>query len=277
MEVALHGGVGVDVGFEVLEVLSFLRQLASECDREGSVAETGLVTKQKQTIHGAQIPIPIHSRASLLTAQNPTTCLASLFNSPAPAPSESARPSLLRPTLHHPLARALAGLDSSNTMDSSRSSLLDDDYDSYPPHTRLPNEQVLELYAELTLQGEYHLLPYEELWKARRPFLESKGYELRPRYSEHWWPSWIGTNINPFFCEDSIDSCVRISFFTIPLSFHRPRRCVPRSATQTQRNLFAKSRVPSPVFRDPCPVSRRTSVVPRSAPSASSSRQKRAT
>lgn len=104
-------------------------------------------------------------------------------------------------------------------MDSSRSSLLDDDYDTYPAHTRLPNEQVLELYAELTLQGEYHLLPYEEDWKARRPFLESKGYELRPRYTEDWWPSWIGTDINPFFCEDSIDSSVRLSYSPIPI-FH---------------------------------------------------------
>ena len=106
-------------------------------------------------------------------------------------------------------------------MDSSRSSLLDDDYVNYPVHTRLPNEQVLELYAELTLQGEYHLLPYEEDWKARRPFLESKGYELRPRYTEDWWPSWIGTDINPFFCEDSIDSCVRILFcLFVFVSFH---------------------------------------------------------
>lgn len=104
-------------------------------------------------------------------------------------------------------------------MDSSRTSL-DGDYDAYPAHTRLPNEQVLELYAELTLQGAYHLLPYEEDWKARRPFLESRGYELRPRYSQDWWPSWIGTNINPFFCEDSIDSCVRyVSIFYFILLF----------------------------------------------------------
>lgn len=142
-----------------------------------------------------------------------------------PIPSHSLPPSPTR-------ARELAGLDSGATasldhpthnqprMDSSRSSLLDEDYDNYPPHTRLPNEQVLELYAELTLQGEYHLLPYEEAWKSRRPFLESKGYELRPRYSEDWWPSWIGTDINPFFCEDSIDSCVRIVHFRFRFHFH---------------------------------------------------------
>ena len=98
-------------------------------------------------------------------------------------------------------------------MDSSGSSFLDDDYDKYPAHTRLPNEQVLDLYAELTHQGEYDLLPYEKDWKARRPYLESKGYELRPRYTEDWWPSWIGTDINPFFCEDSIESSVRSFIF----------------------------------------------------------------
>lgn len=156
---------------------------------------------------------------SCMTAQNPTTYpnlslqpsqVQARFQfrvtpSPLPPPPASSLVSTSHPA-SSPLPAAAA------SMDSSRSSLLDDDYDNYPAHTRLPNEQVLELYAELTLQGEYHLLPYEEDWKARRPFLESKGYELRPRYNEDWWPSWIGTDINPFFCEDSIDSCVRFIF-----------------------------------------------------------------
>jgi hypothetical protein len=133
-------------------------------------------------------------------------------------------------------------------MDSSRTSLLDDDYDNYPTHTRLPNEEVLELYAELTLQGEYHLLPYEEAWKARRPFLESKGYELRPRYSEDWWPSWIGTDINPFFCEDSIDSCVRINFnfhfFIFPKFPKIPRNPFLPSFAKAKK----KKKTPPPSF-----------------------------
>ena len=165
---------------------------------------------------------------SCMTAQNPTTYpnlslqpsqVQARFQfrvTPSPLPPPPA--SSLVSTSHSASSSLPAAAAS---MDSSRSSLLDDDYDNYPAHTRLPNEQVLELYAELTLQGEYHLLPYEEDWKARRPFLESKGYELRPRYNEDWWPSWIGTDINPFFCEDSIDSCVRFifPFFLFPFSF----------------------------------------------------------
>jgi len=132
-------------------------------------------------------------------------------------------------------------------MDSSRSSLLDDDYDTYPAHTRLPNEQVLEIYAELTLQGAYHLLPYEEAWKARRPFLESRGYELRPRYSEDWWPSWIGTDINPFFCEDSIDSCVRGIIFKFFLP--RRRRWLPTQPLANCRGTLFPDRRRGPLGR----------------------------
>lgn len=148
-------------------------------------------------------------------------------------------------------------------MDSSRTSL-DGDYDAYPAHTRLPNEQVLELYAELTLQGAYHLLPYEEDWKARRPFLESRGYELRPRYSQDWWPSWIGTNINPFFCEDSIDSCVcYLSIFYFYYFIF----------------LFYHCFIPSNILRPAFLASCHWHVVPRSAPRVlqPASKQKRGT
>jgi len=159
-----------------------------------------------------------------MTAKNPTTYPPTCLSL---QPSQAQAPAFQSESLPHPippqptssLVSAPAPAPSPALMDSSRSSLLDDDYDNYPAHTRLPNEQVLELYAELTLQGEYHLLPYEEDWKARRPFLESKGYELRPRYNEDWWPSWIGTDINPFFCEDSIDSSVRLFCF---IHFHFP-------------------------------------------------------
>lgn len=142
-------------------------------------------------------------------------------------PSSTLAPSKFRVTPWPPPALSSPALSPSRSspsllMDSSRTSstslglgLNDDDYDAYPAHTRLPNDQILEFYAELTLHGAYHLLPYEEAWKARRPFLESRGYELRPRYSDDWWPSWVGTNINPFFCEDSIDSCVRTTFLVL--------------------------------------------------------------
>jgi hypothetical protein len=91
-------------------------------------------------------------------------------------------------------------------------SALDDDYEAFPAHTRIPNDELLEVYVELTNNGEYDLLPYEEEWKQRGPLLEFYGYKLRQRYNMDWQPSWVDTNLNPFFCEDSIDSSVCILF-----------------------------------------------------------------
>ncbi|KAL6306698.1 hypothetical protein BKA93DRAFT_728769 [Sparassis latifolia] len=47
------------------------------------------------------------------------------------------------------------------------------------------------------------LLPDEERWKDRQPFLESRGYMLRPRYRPGWIPSWTGSTKNPIYFEDS--------------------------------------------------------------------------
>ncbi|KAG8832353.1 hypothetical protein FRC18_005181 [Serendipita sp. 400] len=83
---------------------------------------------------------------------------------------------------------------------------LDDDYESYPAHTRIPEQEILAIYAELTMNGEYDLLPYEQEWRERGPLIYHWGYQLRRRYDMGWKPSWENTDINPFFCEDSIDS-----------------------------------------------------------------------
>ncbi|CDO69429.1 hypothetical protein BN946_scf184791.g24 [Trametes cinnabarina] len=74
---------------------------------------------------------------------------------------------------------------------------------------RLPNYAVLDEetargYAELTSIGVYDLLPSERFWRERQPYLRQHGYELRPRYSPDWEPSWKGTLLDPTFCEDSI-------------------------------------------------------------------------
>lgn len=90
---------------------------------------------------------------------------------------------------------------------------LDSDYESYPAHTRIPDQDILALYAELTMNGEYDLLPYEQEWKARGPLLTRNGYRLRQRYDLDWQPSWEDTNLNPFYCEDSIDSSVCTIFY----------------------------------------------------------------
>ncbi|TBU39410.1 kinase-like domain-containing protein [Dichomitus squalens] len=59
-------------------------------------------------------------------------------------------------------------------------------------------------HAKDTEDGLYRLLPGEIYWKDRYFFLDGCGYTLRPRYHPEWRPSWIGTNRDPMFCEDSI-------------------------------------------------------------------------
>ncbi|TFK31994.1 hypothetical protein BDQ12DRAFT_693231, partial [Crucibulum laeve] len=44
----------------------------------------------------------------------------------------------------------------------------------------------------------------EKIWSARYFFLLDRGLELRPQYRPGWTPSWLGTNKNPTYCEDSI-------------------------------------------------------------------------
>ncbi|TFK85935.1 kinase-like protein [Polyporus arcularius HHB13444] len=58
--------------------------------------------------------------------------------------------------------------------------------------------------AEQTRNGLYALLPAEKTWRDRQPGLQQRGYALRRRYQPNWQPSWMGTNINPFYCEDSV-------------------------------------------------------------------------
>ncbi|KAI0330384.1 hypothetical protein GY45DRAFT_751694 [Cubamyces sp. BRFM 1775] len=63
---------------------------------------------------------------------------------------------------------------------------------------------IAQQYAEQTRKGLYRLLPSEDEWKERYQFLHDKGYSLRARYCPNWEPSWMGTNIAPDFCEDSL-------------------------------------------------------------------------
>ncbi|KAI0629598.1 kinase-like protein [Trametes polyzona] len=72
-----------------------------------------------------------------------------------------------------------------------------------PSHAYLEGESV-EIYAKLTSKGVYALTEQELLWQKRYRHLKGHGYLLRPRYSPDWKPSWLGTNLMPDFCEDSI-------------------------------------------------------------------------
>ena len=72
-----------------------------------------------------------------------------------------------------------------------------------PDYVYLP-PAAAQHYAKATRKGRYELLPSEVEWRDRQKHLAQRGYLLRPRYFENWKPSWIGTNIHPHFCEDSI-------------------------------------------------------------------------
>jgi hypothetical protein len=47
------------------------------------------------------------------------------------------------------------------------------------------------------------LSSYEVVWRDRQPFLESKGYMLRPRLRPGWTPSWLATGKSRLYFEDS--------------------------------------------------------------------------
>ena len=51
--------------------------------------------------------------------------------------------------------------------------------------------------------GSEQLSSHEIVWRDRQPFLESKGYMLRPRLRPGWTPSWIGTGKPRLYFEDS--------------------------------------------------------------------------
>ncbi|CCM03476.1 uncharacterized protein FIBRA_05609 [Fibroporia radiculosa] len=78
------------------------------------------------------------------------------------------------------------------------------DRSSHLPAYAYISPEKAQLYAEDTRKGFYGLSPAEKLWKDRQPFLERTGYTLRKRYYTDWTPSWIGKNVDPIFCEDSI-------------------------------------------------------------------------
>ena len=65
-------------------------------------------------------------------------------------------------------------------------------------------EGAEELFAKLTME--------EQFWAARQPFLESRGYVLRPRYHPDWVPSWKGKPRGEVFkAEDG---------YSLPVSYH---------------------------------------------------------
>ena len=84
---------------------------------------------------------------------------------------------------------------------------------------RLPRSAIfegksqIELVEQYTRRGLYSLRPSEVHWRDRQPTLDKHGYILRRRYAPYWKPSWLGTDMDPFYCEDSISCRVIVSLF----------------------------------------------------------------
>ena len=53
-------------------------------------------------------------------------------------------------------------------------------------------------------RGPVELSSFEIKWRDRQPFLESKGYMLRPRLRPGWTPSWLSTGQRFYKCEDAV-------------------------------------------------------------------------
>lgn len=70
-----------------------------------------------------------------------------------------------------------------------------------------PEEEQAEIQSSQELFAQ--LGEGEKAWRDRQPFLQSRGYMLRPRYRPGWVPSWKGTNRHPIDFEDHIRLPIR--------------------------------------------------------------------
>lgn len=97
------------------------------------------------------------------------------------------------------------GMPTSNDVDPNSSTT----QPSRLPYYVYLTEDAAQIYDKSTRAGNYALSPDELWWSARESCLSTAGYTLRQRYRANWRPSWLGTRLNPLFCEDSIMSEVR--------------------------------------------------------------------
>lgn len=74
------------------------------------------------------------------------------------------------------------------------------------PHSGESSAVALQIGSNVSDDERFSTLaPYELSWRRRQPWLQSRGYMLRPRYRPGWVPSWRTTGANPIDCEDSVD------------------------------------------------------------------------
>ena len=99
------------------------------------------------------------------------------------------------------------------------------DYEYVPPplptysSARVSKPEDIAQYTTATVEGGlFDLLTEEIWWRDHFHTLLRHGYRLRHRFRPGWKPSWLGTNINPFHCEDAYGHgvCKSLSEAIIP-------------------------------------------------------------
>lgn len=101
------------------------------------------------------------------------------------------------------------------------------DLSKIPRYMRAVNAEQAEEFRAATAAGDYDLRPSERWWSETNQILEDHGYQLRSRLRPGWKPSWLDTDINPAFREDSLANYVSgtvDSYFSIPNMVRRRRR-----------------------------------------------------
>jgi hypothetical protein len=81
----------------------------------------------------------------------------------------------------------------------------------------MADSPTLEQIASLLQRAQDENAPYghtnyEKVWVHLQPYLEEKGYTLRPRYRPGWIGSWVGKKVDPQTCEDSTVQSVRETY-----------------------------------------------------------------
>ena len=74
----------------------------------------------------------------------------------------------------------------------------------------LTTMSVRDLPETSEIGDGFGLASYEVYWRELCPFLESRGYVLRPRYQPGWKRSWEALNIPFFKAEDHISLPVSV-------------------------------------------------------------------
>ncbi|EPQ57121.1 hypothetical protein GLOTRDRAFT_115170 [Gloeophyllum trabeum ATCC 11539] len=63
---------------------------------------------------------------------------------------------------------------------------------------------IARLEGRRNIYDENRIYGFEVFWRDHQPWLDERGYLLRPRYSPDWVPSWKGTNKDYTECEDGV-------------------------------------------------------------------------